>query len=228
MCRYNARRPSQAAVSKEVLRLPRARARIARAPPPPRGAKRGAMPLGRRNDYGEARFAGVEVDDSADVERDLQARAVRAAAAAARQLTRAQPRSPCQAALAGGFDFLVAPLALPRDASVPASVLRPPLPRSEFLLCSTSWSNQLVGRASAWLAPDAPDAQLRADSEAALRAELSWAAHLSLQARAAAAAAAATSTQARRPADTTRTAPPRAARLSSCRCTAGSAPTTRA
>ena len=81
----------------------------------------------------------------------------------------------------------MAPLALPRDASAPASLLRPPLPRSEFLLCSTSWSNQLVGRASAWLAPDAPDPQLRADSEAALRAELSWAAHLSLQARRAAA-----------------------------------------
>jgi hypothetical protein len=41
----------------------------------------------------------------------------------------------------------------------------------------------VVGRVSDWIAPDAPDATLRADSEAALRAELSWAAHLSLQAR---------------------------------------------
>ncbi len=88
-----------------------------------------------------------------------------------------------QAARSGGFDFLVAPLALPRDASLPASLLRPPTPRSEFLLCSTSWSNQVVGRVSAWINPDAADAQLRTDSEAALRAELSWAAHLSLQAR---------------------------------------------
>jgi protein arginine N-methyltransferase 5 len=78
----------------------------------------------------------------------------------------------------------VAPLALPRDASAPASLLRPPFPRSEFLLVSSSWSNQVVGRVSAWVAPDSDDATTRADSEAALRAELSWAAHLSLQVRA--------------------------------------------
>ena len=88
-----------------------------------------------------------------------------------------------QAAQAGGFDFLIAPLALPRDTSVPAAQLRPPLPRSDFLLRSTQWSNQVVGRLSTWLAPDSADARLRNDSEAALRAELSWAAHLSLQAR---------------------------------------------
>lgn len=66
---------------------------------------------------------------------------------------------------------------------MPAAQLRPPLPRSEFLVHSTSWSNQVVGRLSSWLAPDSADPQLRVDSEAALRAELSWAAHLSLQAR---------------------------------------------
>ena len=77
----------------------------------------------------------------------------------------------------------MAPLALPRDASLPAAQLRPPLPRAEFLLSSTAWSNQVVGRVSAWIAPDSPDATLRADSEAALRSELAWAAHLSLQAR---------------------------------------------
>jgi hypothetical protein len=32
------------------------------------------MPLGRRTDYGEARYAGVEVEASADVERDLDVR----------------------------------------------------------------------------------------------------------------------------------------------------------
>ena len=78
---------------------------------------------------------------------------------------------------------MVAPLALPRDTAVPAAQLRPPLPRSDFLLHSTQWSNQVVGRLSSWLAPDSADPQLRNDSEAALRAELSWAAHLSLQAR---------------------------------------------
>jgi hypothetical protein len=38
------------------------------------------MPLGRRTDYGEARFAGVEVDASADVERDLEVRVCTVAA----------------------------------------------------------------------------------------------------------------------------------------------------
>ena len=41
---------------------------------------------------------------------------------------------------------------------------------------------QVVGKVSPWIHPDAGDAQLRADSEAALQHELSWASHLSLQA----------------------------------------------
>ena len=32
------------------------------------------MPLGRRTDYGDARYAGVEVDVTDDVERDLNVR----------------------------------------------------------------------------------------------------------------------------------------------------------
>ena len=32
------------------------------------------MPLGRRTDYGDARYAGVEVDATDDVERDLNVR----------------------------------------------------------------------------------------------------------------------------------------------------------
>ena len=32
------------------------------------------MPLGRRTDYGDARYAGVEVDVTEDVERDLNVR----------------------------------------------------------------------------------------------------------------------------------------------------------
>jgi len=32
------------------------------------------MPLGRRTDYGDARYAGVEVDASDDVERELNVR----------------------------------------------------------------------------------------------------------------------------------------------------------
>ncbi len=40
----------------------------------------------------------------------------------------------------------------------------------------------MVGKVSPWVAPDAADAALRLDSEAALQQELAWAAHLSLQA----------------------------------------------
>lgn len=40
----------------------------------------------------------------------------------------------------------------------------------------------MVGKVSPWIAPDAADAALRLDSEAALQQELAWAAHLSLQA----------------------------------------------
>ena len=32
------------------------------------------MPLGRRTDYGDARYAGVEVDVTDDVERELNVR----------------------------------------------------------------------------------------------------------------------------------------------------------
>ncbi len=32
------------------------------------------MPLGRRTDYGEARYVGAELGDSDDVERDLDVR----------------------------------------------------------------------------------------------------------------------------------------------------------
>ena len=43
-----------------------------------------------------------------------------------------------------------------------------------------SW--QVVGKVSPWIQPDSQNQSLRRDSEAALRQELEWAAHLSLQA----------------------------------------------
>jgi|APGre2960657444_1045066.scaffolds.fasta_scaffold00012_2 protein arginine N-methyltransferase 5 len=116
------------------------------------------MPLGRVRDYGDARYAGCECETE-DVECALRE------------------------ALDGGFDFILAPLSLPRDAHTPPSVPRPPIPRADFLLSSSAWSSQVVGRVSAWIQPDSDDALLRTHSEQALRAELAWAAHLSLQAR---------------------------------------------
>lgn len=41
---------------------------------------------------------------------------------------------------------------------------------------------QIVGRVSTWIEPDSEDEALSRDSEAALRQELDWASHLSLQA----------------------------------------------
>jgi hypothetical protein len=43
-------------------------------------------------------------------------------------------------------------------------------------------SQQVVGKVSPWIDPDSPSPPFRRDSEAALRQELSWASHLSLQA----------------------------------------------
>lgn len=41
---------------------------------------------------------------------------------------------------------------------------------------------QIVGKVSPWIRPDSQNPVLRRDSEAALRQELEWAAHLALQA----------------------------------------------
>ena len=156
------------------------------------------MPLSKRTDFGDAKYAGVEVDDRAshDVPGALSA------------------------VLDAGFDFVVAPLALeptrkrsrcPRLASSdPAAAAAsfghgdgappPPWAPSDLLLPSSAWSSQVVGKLSTWIDCDA-DAEsssgeggkgkdggaaarrsLALDSEAALAQELAWAAHLSLQA----------------------------------------------
>ncbi len=61
--------------------------------------RRAAMPLGRRTDYGDARYAGVEVDVTADVELDLKVRPSRCIIARiAAVLTRRRPRRPLKLA----------------------------------------------------------------------------------------------------------------------------------
>ena len=90
--------------------------------------------------------------------------------------------------LDAGFDFLVTPLAHPRhrrpapSARDPSSPQPAPFARSDLLLNSSQWSSQVVGKTSPWIDPDAASRPLRRDSEAALRQELAWAAHLSLHA----------------------------------------------
>ncbi|KFM28183.1 Protein arginine N-methyltransferase 1.5 [Auxenochlorella protothecoides] len=115
------------------------------------------MPLGSRTDCGDARFCGVEVAFACDIVDTLQ-------------------RS-----LLCGFDFVLAPLVHPRFRRGPD--YPGAFTRSDLLLTASQWSGQVVGSTSPWINPDAPqDTALRSQSEAALRQELHWAAHLSLQA----------------------------------------------
>lgn len=146
------------------------------------------MPLGtKRADYNDARYAGAEVEAGGDAVAALDF------------------------ALGAGFDFVLAPLglvderraacAVGADGTAPA-----PWAGSDLALTAGQWSSQVrrgrrarsaargggrhrqtlsqqvVGRVSSWIDPDAADAPLAADSVAALAQELAWAAHLSLQA----------------------------------------------
>lgn len=68
----------------------------------------------------------------------------------------------------------------------------PPLPRlshpllppagSDLVMDSGKWTTCIVGKLSPWLVLDSPCASLRRESEAALRQELQWAAHLNVPA----------------------------------------------
>ena len=148
------------------------------------------MPLSKRTDFGDAKYAGVEVDDVAsyDVPGALSA------------------------VLDAGFDFMLAPLALRpsqcrsrfRSQHGVASAAfgngdgapPPPWAPSDLLLPSSAWSSQVVGKLSTWIDCDAEETgsgdgsesgggdalSLALDSEAALAQELAWAGHLSLQA----------------------------------------------
>lgn len=121
------------------------------------------MPLGKRNDCGEAKYAGLDVDFCQDLQETLEA------------------------SFECGFDFLIAPLVHPRyrrrpTRQLPNGQLAAPFTRSDLLLNSTRWSSQIVGRASPWIDCDSRNAPLAADSCAALQQELEWAAHLTLQA----------------------------------------------
>eukprot|EP00873_Tetraselmis_striata_P028240 jgi/Tetstr1/448504/TSEL_035770.t1 len=121
------------------------------------------MPLGRRTDCGDARYSGVEVDFESDLVQSLQ-----------------------DATLCG-IDFLLVPLVPQRyrkrlPEQTPSGERPTPLTRSDLILSSAQWSSQILGSVSSWIDLDAADAEYRLDSEAALKQELAWAAHLSLQA----------------------------------------------
>ncbi|DBA92605.1 TPA: hypothetical protein ACH3X1_002824 [Trebouxia sp. C0004] len=113
------------------------------------------MPLGRRTDCGDARFAGVEL-----------------AVPASSPETWVEDASNC------GFDFVAAQLR--RSPSGDAGL--EPFTNANALLVPPGRSVQIVGITSPCLDADSSDARLRQTSAAALREELEWGIHLGLQA----------------------------------------------
>ncbi|KAF5936430.1 hypothetical protein HYC85_027559 [Camellia sinensis] len=87
----------------------------------------------------------------------------------------------------GGFDFVVSPL---MDPSYRPSLMVagnngagvPPFAGSDLVLSPSQWSSHVVGKISSWIDLDSEDEILRKDSEIALKEEIAWACHLSLQA----------------------------------------------
>ncbi|XP_068639169.1 protein arginine N-methyltransferase 5-like [Aristolochia californica] len=122
------------------------------------------MPLGQRSgDKSDSRYCGVETDFDDDMPQALAFN------------------------LSGGFDLVVAPLvdpnyrpSLARDEADGSSVL--PVVASDLVLCPSQWSSHVVGKISTWIDLDSEDENVRMNSEIALKQEIAWASHLSLQA----------------------------------------------
>ncbi|XP_020548532.1 protein arginine N-methyltransferase 1.5-like [Sesamum indicum] len=57
-----------------------------------------------------------------------------------------------------------------------------PFAGSDLVLSPSQWSRHVVGKISSWIDLESEDATLWKDSEIALKQELAWASHLSLQA----------------------------------------------
>ncbi|XP_076936425.1 protein arginine N-methyltransferase 1.5-like isoform X3 [Bidens hawaiensis] len=121
------------------------------------------MPLGDNGDKSDSRYCGLETEFNDDMPHVLSYN------------------------INGGFDFVVAPLMEPgyrsslvnkanRESSVP------PFTGSDLVLSPAQWSSHVVGKISSWIDLDSEDDVLREDSEIALKQEIAWASHLSLQA----------------------------------------------
>ena len=82
----------------------------------------------------------------------------------------------------GQADFLVVPLAHPRYTRDHRRPRSEPFTRSDLLLNSVRWNRNVVGTTSPWLQLDSPHEAFRRQSEAALRQEIAWACHLTLDA----------------------------------------------
>lgn len=117
------------------------------------------MPLAQRaGDNSEARYCGVEVGFSDDIQNALAF------------------------ALGGQFDFIAASLTDPNYRPSEGKPGPPPFAGSDLVLSPSQWSSHVVGKMSPWIDLDSPDELARQDAEVTLKQELSWATHLSLQA----------------------------------------------
>ncbi|KAL0038065.1 hypothetical protein WJX79_000828 [Trebouxia sp. C0005] len=116
------------------------------------------MPLGRRTDCGDAKFAGVELAVPAS-----------------------NPEACVQGASDCGFDFVAAQLRRTPSGEAGYESLQP-FTSANALLVPPGRSGQIVGITSPCLDADSSDARLRQTSAAALREELEWGIHLGLQA----------------------------------------------
>ncbi|KAL3645838.1 Protein arginine N-methyltransferase 5 [Castilleja foliolosa] len=123
------------------------------------------MPLGERyaGDKSESRYCGVETEFKDDMPNLLSFN------------------------IHGGFDFVLATLMDPtyKPSLVDNATSRShalPFAGSDLVLSPSQWSSHVVGKISSWLDLDSEDETLRKDSEVALKQEIAWASHLSLQA----------------------------------------------
>eukprot|EP00884_Botryococcus_braunii_P016344 jgi/Botrbrau1/3393/Bobra.0337s0034.1 len=122
------------------------------------------MPLGKRTDFQDAKYAGAEIDFVANIRDALP------------------PLLDC------GWDFGVFPLVDPEYRREPHGERHAgDLPASfragqVAFFKSSHLSNQVVGKTSRWIEADSQDPAVRRNSELELRQELEWALHLSMQA----------------------------------------------
>jgi protein arginine N-methyltransferase 5 len=117
------------------------------------------MPLGERSgDKSDSRYCGVETDFNDDMPQLLYSN------------------------INDGFDFLVTPLMDPsyRPSLMENDIL--PFAGSDLVLSPSQWSSHVVGKISSWIDLDSEDEVVQKDSEIALKQEIAWASHLSLQA----------------------------------------------
>eukprot|EP00241_Pyramimonas_parkeae_P004115 CAMPEP_0114238944 /NCGR_PEP_ID=MMETSP0058-20121206/8189_1 /TAXON_ID=36894 /ORGANISM="Pyramimonas parkeae, CCMP726" /LENGTH=666 /DNA_ID=CAMNT_0001351077 /DNA_START=112 /DNA_END=2109 /DNA_ORIENTATION=- len=121
------------------------------------------MPLGKRAEYGDSRYAGLQVPFVADAHETLRQ------------------------SMDCGFDFVVAPLVAPSRRPPPpppkqGDPITPFLKPEDGLFLNPEWGNQVVGQISDWIDPDSAEEAVAKSSAVAFGEEMGWATHLSLQA----------------------------------------------